>query len=139
MQLQYWYVELVDIENQATYKMVEVNQFIEEHNLHLLCLVETGLHGPASRIIRRNSITTQGILSSLQIEGYRIILPKTWQYHNQARLILFAKDDLKVTEKVTPREFSDLPTIVCEIGIGREKRQLLISSTKNGHQQFSSE
>ena len=67
-------------------------------------------------------LTTQGILCNLQIEGYRIILPKTWQYHNQARIILFAKDDLKVTEKVTPREFSDLPTITCEIGVGREKK-----------------
>ena len=37
---------LVDGENQATYKMVEVKKFIEEHNLHLLCLVESGLHGP---------------------------------------------------------------------------------------------
>ena len=95
---------LVDGENQATYKMVEVKKFIEKHNLHLLCLVESGLHGPASRIRRRNPITTQGILSNLQIEGYRIILPKTWQYHNQARIILFAKDDLKVTKEVTPRE-----------------------------------
>ena len=93
---------LIDGENQATYKMVEVKKFIEEHNLHLLCLVEAGLHGPASRIRRTNPITTQGIMSNLQIEGYRIILPKTWQYHNQARIILFAKDDLKVTEKVTP-------------------------------------
>ena len=81
-----------------------------------------GLHGQAYRIRRRNPITTQGILSSLQIEGYRIILPKPSQ-NNQARIILFAKDDLKVTEKVTSREFSDLPipTITCEIGIGREK------------------
>ena len=89
----------------------KVKEFIEEHNLHLLCLVESGLHGPASRIRRRNPITTQGILSNLQIEGYRIILPKTWQHLNQAKLILFAKNDLKVTEKVTPREFSDLSTI----------------------------
>ena len=54
---------------------------------------ESGLHGPASRVRRSNPITTQGILSNLQIKGYRIILPKTWQYHNQARIILFAKDD----------------------------------------------
>ena len=47
---------LVDIENQATYKMDEVKQFIEKHNLHLLCLVETGLHGPASRIKRRSQL-----------------------------------------------------------------------------------
>ena len=113
---------LIDGENQSTYKMVEVKKFIEDHNLHLLCLVEAGLHGPASRIRRKNPITTQGIMNNLQIEGYRIILPKTWQYHNQARIILFAKDDLKVTEKVTPREFSDLPTITCKIGIGREKK-----------------
>ena len=58
---------LVHRENQATYKMVEVKQFIEEHNLHFLCLVNTGLYGPESRIRRRKPITTQGILSSLQI------------------------------------------------------------------------
>ena len=79
--------------------MVEVKKFIEEHSLHLLCLVEAGFHGLASRIRRRKPITTQGILSSLQIEGHRIMLPKTCQYHNRARLIIFAKDDLKVTEK----------------------------------------
>ena len=59
-----------------------------------------GLYGPASRIKRRNQIKTQGIWSSLQIEGYRIVFPRIWQYHKQA----IAKDDLKVTEKVTPIE-----------------------------------
>ena len=54
-----WRKGLVDVENQATYKMVEVKKFIKEHNLHLLCLVESGLHGPPSRIRRRNPITTQ--------------------------------------------------------------------------------
>ena len=58
-------------------------------------------------------------VNNLQIEGNRIILPKTWQHHNQARIILFDKDDLKFTEKVTPREFSDLPTITCDIGVSR--------------------
>ena len=67
---------LVDGANQATYKLVEVKKFIGEHKLNLLYLVETGLHDPSLRISRRNPITTQGILSSLQIEGYRIILPK---------------------------------------------------------------
>ena len=80
------------------------------------------MHSPASKIRRRKPITTQGILSSLQIEGYRIIHQNIWRYHNLARLILFAKDDLKVTEKVTPREFSDIPTIICEIVIGRERK-----------------
>ena len=96
---------LTDGENRPTYKMIEVKQFIEDHNLHLLCLVEAGLHGPASRVRRKNPITTEGIMNNLQIEGYRIILPKTWQYHNQARIILFAKDDIKVTEKVTPLKY----------------------------------
>ena len=63
------------------------------------------LYLPSIILRRRNLITAQGILSSLHIEGYRIVLPNTWQY--QARLILFAKDDLKVTEKVSPKDFSD--------------------------------
>ena len=53
-------------------------------------------------------------------------LTKLNHNHNQARLMLFAKDDLKVTEKVSPREFSDLPTITCEIGVGREKKTTVI-------------
>ena len=48
---------LIGESNLATEKMVEVEQFMREQKLHMLCLVESDLHGPQSRIRRRNPVT----------------------------------------------------------------------------------
>lgn len=79
----------------ATEKMVEVEQFMSEQKLHMLCLVELNLHGPQSRIRRKNPITESQIRSSLKIEGYRSILPQSWEAR-QARVILYVKEEMKI-------------------------------------------
>ena len=116
---------LIGESNLATEKMVEVEQFMREQKLHMLCLVESDLHGPQSRIKRRNPIKESQLRSSLKIEGYRIILPQSWAVHGQARVILYVKEEMKIKMIPLARELTDLPCITCQIGTGKEKKTLV--------------
>ena len=63
--------------------MVEVQQFLKNKNLHILCLVESDLHSSISRQIRRHPLTTEDIIEKLEVPGYKTILPKSWKKHGQ--------------------------------------------------------
>ena len=121
---------LIGESNLATEKMVEVEQFMREQKLHMLCLVESDLHGPQSRIKRRNPIKESQLRSSLKIEGYRIILPQSWAVHGQARVILYVKEEMKIKMIPLARELTDLPCITCQIGTGKEKKPYKRKSVK---------
>ena len=116
---------LVVGEKQASTKMVEVKQFIQSKSLHLFCLVESDLHSHISRYIRRHPLTTEEVHKILGISGYKIFLPKSWQVHGQARVIVFAKEELNVKIRDIGIENGDLPTISCEISFGREKKTIV--------------
>ena len=105
--------------------MVEVKQFIQSKHLHVLCVVESDLHSPLSRYIRRHPLNTGEVQSILQVPGYKILLPKSWQVHGQARIIIFAKEELQVKIRDIGVHNSDLPTLSMEIGLGREKRTVV--------------
>ena len=102
-------------------KMTEIMQFLAAKNLHLLCVVESDIHSQKSRYRNRQHLNTQEVHDILGISGYRILLPKSWQIHGQARIILFAKDELKVKVREISLQNSDLPTISLEISLGNEK------------------
>ena len=116
---------LVTKEKCASTKKVEVQQFIQKKNLHVLCLIESDLHSPVSRVKRLHPLNTGEIEDILGIPGYKIILPKSWQVHGQARVMVYARDDLQVKIRDIGLENCDLPTISCEIGMGREKKTIL--------------
>ena len=109
----------------ASTKMVEVKQFLQKKNHHMLCLVESDLHGLTSRQKKLHPLTTKEINQTLEIPGYKIILPKSWQVHGQARVLVIAKEELQVKIRDTGIQNSDLPTITCEISLGREKKTLV--------------
>ena len=116
---------LLNNDKTSTTKMVEVRQFIESKNLHLLCLVESDLHSQFSRILKTNPVNTEEINKVLRVPGYKILLPKSWHIHGQARVLVFASEDLNINIRDIGVENSDLPTISCEIGFGREKKTIV--------------
>ena len=136
---------LIAGEKKATTKLVEVQQFIQTKNLHVLCLVESDLHSQISRYRRRHPLNTQDIHNSLAIPGYQIVLPMSWQAHGQARVIMFVKDDINLKIRDIGAQNSDLPTISCEISLGREKKTIInffyrefmsgVSGLKDSHAQ----
>ena len=116
---------LLDADNNASEKMTEVKNFLSDQKLHLLCLVESELHGLQSRVRRRVPVTESQIKSSLAVDGYKIILPQTWYAHGQARIALYVKDDVRVTVTPVARQHSDLPTLTCTIGMGNGKKTVV--------------
>ena len=88
----------------------------------MLCLIETDLHSSMSRHRRTVILTRNDICNVLNIPGYKIYLPATWKYHGQSRMLVYAKEELKVCEKQLEASLNDLPILTFEIGLGLEKR-----------------
>ena len=116
---------LLDADNNASEKMTEVKNFLSDQKLHLLCLVESELHGLQSRVRRRLPLTESQIKSSLAVDGYKIILPQTWYVHGQARIALYVKEDVRVTVIPVARQHTDLPTLTCTLGVGKGKKTIV--------------
>ena len=67
-------------------------------------------------------ITGNKMEENLKDENYRIVLPQSWQAHGQARILLYVREDINLKVKPLARENTDLPSVSCEKGVGREKR-----------------
>jgi hypothetical protein len=85
----------------------------------------TNLHGSTSRYKRAYPLSTKDIHEQLYIHGYKIFLPNTWSAHGQARVMVYAKNELQVVEKNVGIQNGNLPTITFEIGLGREKKTVV--------------
>ena len=83
-------------------------------------IIEADIHGPNSNAGRTNTFTTEQIHDKFKVEGYSIILPKSWSTHDQARILLYVSDTIKVVKKDIDDD--DLPSITLEIGLGRERK-----------------
>ena len=116
---------LITSDKNASYKKDEIMQFIKKKNLHAMCVVESDLHSQNSRIRRRKPLNKDEINRILEIPGFRIILPKSWEVHGQARVLVYVKEDLQVKIRDEGQAFSDLPTVSLEIGFGREKKTIV--------------
>ena len=116
---------LIEGEKRSSTKMTEVIHFLQSKKLHILCLVEADLHGAISRYKRLHPLTTKDINDILGVPGYKLILPKTWQIHGLARIIVIAKEELQVKVRDLGAQNGDLPTLTCEIGLAREKKTVV--------------
>ena len=106
-------------------KVTDIKLFIEEHKPHLYAISEADLHSPDSVPTRRSTLTTEEIQERLQVEGYTIILPDTWEAFNHARIIVYASNEIKVIKRENPVLIKDLPSITLEVGRGRERKSLV--------------
>ena len=116
---------LIDMNYEATSKFEEVKQFLIKRKLHMLCLIETDLHGTMSRHRRTVTLTKNDIYSVLGISGYNIYLPSTWKRHGQARILVYAKEELNINEKQLEASLTDLPILSFEISLGKEKKTIV--------------
>ena len=88
----------------ASSKITDIELYLKKHQLHMLAVIESDLHGPGSRIYRSKPLSTNQIIENLHIDGYSIILPQSWYLHNQARILVYIKEGIFVKErKMNPR------------------------------------
>ena len=66
---------LVDNMGRHTANIAEIENFINMNEVHIMGLVELGLHGRKSNTIRTTPMTTEQIRTELAISGYKLILP----------------------------------------------------------------
>ena len=59
-------------------KLSDIKYLLQRHDLHLLGVLESDLHGVSSRLKRARPISTKDILEKLHIDGYAIKLPSSW-------------------------------------------------------------
>ena len=116
---------LMSRNGKKTDKIADIKLFIEQNKPSLLGVIESDIHGLNSPSNRRTTFSKDDILDQLSIEGYSILLPDTWESYNQARIIVFASDDIKVKQRVNTDNFRDLPSMTLEIGNGRERKTLV--------------
>ena len=105
-----------------TQKIEDIKLFVENQRPHLLAVLEADLHGPNT--LKRSTFTTEEIFELFKIEGYRIILPDTWYHYSQARIIVYANNDINVAQRENPGSIINLPNITLEVGKVRERKSL---------------
>ena len=116
---------LITGDKEASSKMVDIKNFIVSKKLHMLCLVESDLHSEVSRYRRAQPLTTTDIHRALGIPGYKLYMPDTWDKHGQARIIMYAKEELQVKRLSAGNSVSDIPSISFLISLGREKKTVV--------------
>ena len=77
---------LIDNLTHDTDKAIDIRRFIDKHQPHVFGVIETNLHSANSRVYRRTPVTKRQIEERLNIEGYNIELPDTWDNYGQARV-----------------------------------------------------
>ena len=110
---------LIDPDGSPSSKLTDIQMYLQKHQLHVFGIIEADLHGPKSRIYRRNPLTTSDVHDKLQIDGYFILLPQSWYIFDQARILIYVREDVKIKEIKGP---ADLPSLSVQLGLGREKK-----------------
>ena len=87
---------IINNDGTCTEKFFEVINMVKNYKPHLFCLIELDLHGILSRYKKQKYFTTNEVRDILNIVNYKIILPSTWKRHGQARIIVFAQENLNV-------------------------------------------
>ena len=75
-------------------KFVEIKEFIQNNNPHLLAIIESDLHGPNTSANRVTTFSTEEIKEKLNIDGYSIELPESWSKYHQARILVYVSDKI---------------------------------------------
>ena len=66
-------------------KVVDIKRFVVKNKPHVFGIIETDLHSHKSRLDRRTVVTKSQIEDQLNIEGYSIELPCTWDSYGHAQ------------------------------------------------------
>ena len=116
---------LLDSNNNASPKLSEAESFISDNNLDILAIAEAGLHGPRSRTLRTNPLTTSCIERELRITGFSILLPESWRRHDTARIFMYIRDDINFKLIKTNASTHDLPLISIEAKKGKHATTII--------------
>ena len=90
---------LLNPDGSPSEKITEIKIYLNKHKLHMMGIIECDLHGPGSRVKRRQPLSTSDIQTKLYIAGNHILLPQSWYTHDQARILIYVQDRVNVKER----------------------------------------
>ena len=102
-------------------KLVEIKEFIENKKPHVLGIIEADLFSPESNNRRTCKLDSSTIRSLLNVPGYSLELPSTWQHHGQARILVYVSNGIQYCIKDSQHQ-NNLPSITLEVGLGRARK-----------------
>ena len=114
--------KLISDTQNDTNKLVDKKAFIDKHKPHVLGVIESDLHSVTSNSNRSRKFTTTEVHEKLNIQGYNLVLPDTWEEHGQARIVAYISEEVNYKRRATDPQIKDLPNITMEIGLGKEKK-----------------
>ena len=106
------------LQDEFSPKLTEIKQFIEKRKPHCMGIIEADLFGLNSEAIRKK-YSTEEIKEKLQISGYNIELPSSWEKYGQARLFCYVSEEVRYQRKELDNTVDHLPTITLEVGFGK--------------------
>ena len=106
-------------------KFQDIKLYIQSKTPHVFGVIETDIHSPLSSANRTNKFTTSEVKSNLDIPGYSLLFPPTWEAYGQARILVYVSNDIKYKVKRLTNSHNDLPSISLEIGLGRATKTLV--------------
>ena len=96
-------------------KWKETLEFIKTYKVDMMALIETNL----SEI----KMSREVIHDKLSIPGFRLTLPRSWDVHGCARIIVIAKENIKAEKvKMDREDKGDMPTITMMVTDARKKK-----------------
>ena len=114
---------LIQESDEDTSTFVDIKNIIQTRKPHIFGIIEADIYGHNStNPNRRTRFSTADIKHKLQIDGYQIELPASWEEHGVARVLVYVSDQVRAVRQVLPQADSDLPSITLNIGLGREKK-----------------
>ena len=122
---------LLNLDGSPSDKITDIELYLKKHQLHMMGIIESDLHGPKSRIKRKHPLSTSDIHEKLYIEGYYLLLPQAWYKHDQARLVVYVQEGVNIKERKLCHWDSDLPSFSVELGLKREKKTCVNFSIEN--------
>jgi len=117
--------KLISSNSFDTNKLTDVKAYFDKNQPHVFGIIESDLFGVNSECNRNQKFTTEQVQSKLRIDGYRIVLPKSWYCHGLARILVYIKDDVKAETIDDHQINSDLQSISLKVGLGQEKKTLV--------------
>ena len=93
--------------NEPNEKIIEMENYMNQHEVDVMIVNKADLHGPNSRILRTNPIDEDTLKLNLHLENYNFWLPNQWEAHGQARTIMYTKENLNVQKVKIEAKFND--------------------------------
>ena len=111
----------------SKHKIEDVRVFAARHKPHFLAVSEVDLKRNENKKNNddTNELSTDQVNDILKIDGYRIILPHSWEIHGKARIIVYANEEVAAKLKETNNDEDHLQNILLEVGFGKSKTHLV--------------